>query len=143
MEALRDIWDWLVAAFDEDQVLVMWLVVISVATFVGSLIAVPIAVVKMEADFFVRKQGGVIPRTPWRLARRIAKNGLGGLMLLAGIAMLVLPGQGLLTIALGVGLLDFPGKRRLQLRIVTTGNVKRSINWIRKKADKPPLELPG
>ena len=40
----------------------------------------------------------------------IAKNLLGFVLIVAGIAMLVLPGQGLLTIVVGVVLMNFPGR---------------------------------
>jgi len=55
--------------------------------------------------------------------------------------MLVLPGQGLLTILFGIALLDFPGKYRLERRIVSYPKVLNSINWIRKKANKKPLVI--
>ena len=55
--------------------------------------------------------------------------------------MLVLPGQGLLTILLGVTLLDFPGKFRMQKWVISRKGVLDSINWIRAKAHKRPLEL--
>ena len=71
----------------------------------------------------------------------IGKNLLGGLLVLSGIAMLVLPGQGLLTIAMGLLLMDFPGKHRLERRIVRTRPVLRSINWLRRKAHKNPLKI--
>ncbi|MDQ8179545.1 PGPGW domain-containing protein [Pelagicoccus sp. SDUM812005] len=142
MDSLAAAWDWLASAFEEEQAWVAWMVGVSVVTFLGSLIAVPIVVVAMDADFFVRPEKRGIPLNPLRLLRRILKNVLGWILLVAGLAMLLLPGQGLLTIALGVGLVDFPGKRKLQIRIVKLGKVHRSINWIRKKADKPPLELP-
>ena len=62
--------------------------------------------------------------------------------MLAGIAMLALPGQGILTILVGITLLNFPGKRRLELRIVRQRRVLRAINWMRAKAKRPPLVLP-
>ena len=55
--------------------------------------------------------------------------------------MLVLPGQGILTILVGFTLLDFPGKFRLQRWIVTRRGVLESINWVRKKAGREPLAL--
>ena len=77
-----------------------------------------------------------------RYVLRGIKNVAGLIFLLAGIAMLVLPGQGLLTILIGVSLLDFPGKRRLELYLVQKRPVLRAINWIREKAQRPPLIVP-
>ncbi len=52
-----------------------------------------------------------------------------------------IPGQGLLTILLGVMLLDFPGKRRLEFKIISRPKVFRAINRLRARFDKPPLVL--
>ena len=125
--------------------LAWWIVGISVGMFLASLVAVPALVVLIPADFFQHRSGGTFG-FQWlhpaaRIPLIIAKNLLGLVMLVAGIAMLVLPGQGVLAILLGLGLLDFPGKRRLQARIVRQKPVLRSINWIRRKAGRPPIEV--
>ena len=67
------------------------------------------------------------------------RNALGAVLLAAGIAMLVLPGQGLLTILLGLMLVDFPGKRRAERALVARPNVFEALNWLRAKAGRPPL----
>jgi hypothetical protein len=72
-----------------------------------------------------------------------AKNILGGMLVMAGIAMFVLPGQGLLTLVAGLMLVDFPGKFRLERRLATQRHVWRSINWLRKRYGCEPLEKPG
>jgi hypothetical protein len=71
----------------------------------------------------------------------IAKNLLGYIFVLAGILMLMLPGQGVLTILIGIMLLNFPGKYELERWIVSHGSVFRSINWIRRHAGRTPLVL--
>lgn len=140
---MSELWESVRTFLGDEQAVVAIAVGLSVLTFVGSLIAVPVVVIQMRVDFFVRESGGGSPRTALRVLRRIAKNVLGWLLLLAGVAMLVLPGQGLLTMALGLGLVDFPGKRKMQLRLARMAGVRRSMDWIRKKADKPPLEFHG
>jgi hypothetical protein len=126
-----------------NEVLLAWLAGASVVTFVGSLIAVPWLVVRIPADYFVR---GEHRRLPWAdrhpLARallHVGKNLAGCLFIVAGIAMLVLPGQGVLTIVIGVLLLDFPGKHELERRIVARPAILRSINWLRQRGGSPPL----
>jgi len=69
----------------------------------------------------------------------VAKNLLGLVLLIMGILMLVLPGQGLLTILFGIALIDFPGKYKLERHLISYPKVLNSINWIRKKANKKPL----
>ena len=71
----------------------------------------------------------------------IAKNLLGAVMVIAGVVMLFTPGQGVLSLLLGVSLLDVPGKRALERRIIEQPAVARLINSMRAKAHQPPLEF--
>ena len=81
----------------------------------------------------------------WSICARglILKNTVGALLLVVGIAMLVLPGQGILTILMGLMLSDVPGKRRLELWLVKRPPVLRALNWMREKGGKEPFELPA
>ena len=76
-----------------------------------------------------------------RTVGAVLKNVTGVVFLLAGIAMLVLPGQGILTMLIGVSLMDFPGKRRLEARLVSQRVARQAINAIRRRFGKPPLIL--
>ena len=69
----------------------------------------------------------------------LLKNLFGLLLVIAGMLMLVLPGQGLLTIFVGLIFLDFPGKYRMERKMVSNDSVLRSINWVRARTGKPPL----
>jgi len=71
----------------------------------------------------------------------VAKNAAGVVFVLAGLAMLVLPGQGILTILIGLTLVNFPGKRSLEKRIVRQEKVCFAINWMRSRAGRPPLKI--
>lgn len=70
----------------------------------------------------------------------VLKNAAGIVFVLAGLAMLVLPGQGVLTVLIGLTLVNFPGKRSLERRIVKRHKVHTAINWMRSKAGRPPLK---
>lgn len=134
--------DWLWA----HQVLLGWLSAVSALMFVGSLIAVPLLVIRIPAGYFLHHQHFVDrwqPQHPLvRIALLVAKNVCGVVLVLAGVAMLVLPGQGILTILLGLMFVDFPGKFALELWLVRQRPVIRAINWMRIKAHHPPLQLP-
>ena len=98
--------------------MVGWLATVSVLLFVASLIVVPIVVSRIPHDYFAHQRR---PQSAWankhfavRAVRVVAKNTVGILLLFIGIAMLLLPGQGLLSIVMGVILLDFPRKFRLE-----------------------------
>jgi len=119
----------------------VWLGVFSVLSFIGSLIAIPIILVKIPADYFIEK-----PRHKhWSwlaVTGLIVKNILGIIFLLAGILMLFLPGQGLLTMLIGLSLLDFPKKRALEILIIRRPQVQKAINWLRHKSGRQPLLIP-
>jgi hypothetical protein len=69
----------------------------------------------------------------------IMKIMVGLFLLICGLVMLVLPGQGLLTMLMGLSLMPFPGKNKLEQTIVARKSVRYSLNWIRKKANKKPF----
>lgn len=131
----------------DHEVLVQLVALFSAVAFVGTLVAVPILLVRMPTDYFAR--GGPRPgrfgcRHPQlRLVLRVLKNAAGVVLVVVGVAMLVLPGQGILTILVGITLLDFPGKRTLALKIVQRRGVVRAINWIRAKANRPAVQMPS
>lgn len=135
-----------VAWFAGHKVLLWWLFSVSVVMFVGALVAVPWVLVKLPANYFVsddRHSPKWLDRhAALRVTMLVLKNVLAWVLVLAGIAMLVLPGQGLLTIFVGIMLADFPGKYRLERWVVSWGPVLRSANWIRRRWHKPPLVIP-
>ena len=64
---------------------------------------------------------------------------LGGAMKFVTAAMLVLPGQGILTIIIGIMFINFPGKYRLERWVVLRGPVLTIINRLRHRAGHAPL----
>ena len=120
----------------------IWFAVSSVFMFVGTLIAIPIILMRLPADYFDVRT----PR-PWmenhhpilRLIGHVVKNVVGAIFLFAGFLMLFLPGQGVLTMLIGLSLIEFPGKRRVEAKIVGQSTVLSTINAMRAKFGKPPL----
>lgn len=131
---------------DEHRAAMWWLAATSLIMFVGTLIAVPWLAVRIPADYFTRASDAPIAfrnRHPAiSLAWRVVKNVIGGIFFLAGLAMLLLPGQGLLTILLGIMLIDFPGKRRFEILLIRRPSISRAINWMRDRAGQKPLQMP-
>ncbi|KKM07371.1 hypothetical protein LCGC14_1734610 [marine sediment metagenome] len=124
-----------------------WLTVTSIIAFFATLIIVPWFVIRIPSDYFSNSN---IERrkTPWSnqhpLVRRIllaGRNVFGYVFIVVGTAMLVLPGPGILTIVVGIILLNFPGKYRLERWMVERRPVLRSINWLRQRAKKTPIVL--
>ncbi len=121
------------------------LATISLVTFLLSLIVIPWIVVRLPADYFTDETR---PKLPFKdahpiigLSINLLKNIMGVILIIAGILMLVLPGQGILTILIGLGLVNFPGKYKLERYLVTKTGVLKGMNWLRKKANKPPLRV--
>lgn len=134
--------DWL----RSNETLIGWLVFSSVVMFTASLLIIPILIAKMRPDYFTGPNAGhtLYSEQHWLIAGigLVIKNLVGGMLLLAGIAMLVLPGQGLITMFMGITLLNFPGKRNLELRIMRQKHVRAGVDWIRRRAGSPPLQMP-
>jgi hypothetical protein len=132
--------DWL----RDHEGLLYWLGIVSVLSLVASVIAIPILIARLPEDYFCHRRRHPVAedgRSPARLVGTTLKNLFGGLLVLAGILMLALPGQGVLTILIGLTIMNFPGKYRLERWIVGKGAVLRALNWIRGKAGKPPLQV--
>lgn len=120
------------------------LTIASVAFFVGTLIVIPFILVRLPPNYFDERhpRRWMPDRNPaLRLLGLIAKNAVGAVFLAVGIALLFLPGQGILTILLGISLMDFPGKRYCERKIVGQPAVLKTINALRAKYDKPPLTV--
>ena len=107
----------------------------------------------MDKRYFIRKNiigekitdvaAATSRLTPFRssisLVVQSAKILIGVCLLVSGIVMLVLPGQGLITMLIGLSLLPFPGKNKIEQNLLSLKSVRSSLNWIRIKANKEPF----
>lgn len=122
-----------------------WLGIVSTITFFLSMFIVPLIINRLRDDFFLHlhehkkleDQHPVI-----FILLRVLRYSSGTLLLIAGILMLFLPGQGILTIILGFSLLDFPGKQKAVDKLIRLHPIQKGLNWIRKKGDKTPFLFP-
>lgn len=135
-------WEQIGILLSTHQVSLGWLGLLSLLTFFGTLIAVPIMVVRLPRDY-LHTAHGVDPASYglWWWPLQIIKNALGLFLVAVGLAMLVLPGQGLLTIFIGLSLVNFPGKPKILRNLVRRKQILRAINWIRKRWNVAPLEI--
>jgi hypothetical protein len=141
--------EWIALALEwakTHQAVMWWIFAASMALSFLTPLAVGWAIVQLPSDYFSRT--GHRPLSTWeqhpvlRPIYLVAKNLLGFVLIIAGIAMLVLPGQGLLTIVVGIVLMNFPGKFRLERWLATREPIWRSLNWLRRKARHPELQRP-
>ena len=127
--------------FSDYYDLFFWIGIISSIVFLGSLLSIRWLVSLIPSDYFInRKESKFKLNYPvlW-IVYTIIKNIFGYILILGGILMLILPGQGLLTIFIGLMLSNYPGKYSIEKKIIATPKILKSINWLRKKSDEPPL----
>ena len=120
-----------------------WLLVagFSVGTFLMGLATAVFVAVRLPPDYFVNP--------PQRqhdagLARKILKNVAGAVLALLGVVMALplVPGPGVILILLGLSMMDFPGKRKLEVKLLRLPGLLTQLNRIREKYGHPPLTLP-
>ncbi|HYP89850.1 MAG TPA: PGPGW domain-containing protein [Polyangiaceae bacterium] len=107
----------------------------SILAVLASVVLVPRFLASLPNDY-LRAHGH---RAPESLLARIARNVLGVVLALLGLAMLVLPGQGLLTLLVGLLLVDFPGKHQLVTKLLSRPKVLAVVNKLRAHKNAPPL----
>ena len=139
---LSEITQWLT----QHQQLIQQIGNVSLVVLAITVVALPIVVMKLPQDYFVSET-----REPARETRKhpflwavisFGKNLLGVILILVGIAMLVLPGQGTVTILIGLAISNFPGKYGLERRIASQPAVGATLNKIRELTGTPPLLMP-
>ncbi len=121
-------------------------VLIFLITFGASLAIVSIVLVKLPATYFRKshKRKFLADRPPIiRGLAIVGKNLLGVVLVIVGILLSLpgVPGQGMLTVLLGVMLLDFPARPRLERWIVSRPRIHKTINKLRHRFSKPALVL--
>lgn len=144
LELLGAAWAW-----SEGHRWVVWAVAVgSLGSLVLSGVLVTVILVQLPSDHYSRTRlapaaipnAGVVSLLTSGVVL-VVRNVLGWIFVLAGIAMLVLPGQGLLSIIAGLVLIDFPGKRRFEHRLLASHVVRDAMNWLRRRAGKPPFDF--
>ena len=111
-----------------------------------TLLLVGWVMIKLPEDYFVRHEEHHwidpvrYPNLHW--LSRMVKNALGMLLIVLGVILLFVPGQGILTIVIGLILTDFPLKKRWLKKLLASQSVRRTLNMLRRKAGKKPFLYP-
>ncbi len=141
MQHLQGVVDWL----EEHAALSSLIAVGSIVFVVISLWAVHRFLVTIPPDYFQHDHKRLDrwrdSHPALRYAVLVGKNTLGGILVLLGLVMIFTPGQGVLSILLGLSLLDIPGKRNLERRLVGQKNVLQVVNRLRARRGQAPLEF--
>lgn len=115
---------------------------LSILLLSATLLATPWIVAQLPADYFRVERLVHGPRGPLRLGLLVVRNTAGVAFMLLGILMMVTPGPGLVCLILGLSLCEFPGKHNLLRRLAGHPSVFATLNWLRRKSDKPAFVHP-
>tara|TARA_Y100001935_G_scaffold24464_1_gene17880 strand:- start:2379 stop:2804 length:426 start_codon:yes stop_codon:yes gene_type:complete len=122
---------------------IFWLGSISAVIFVFSLLSIKWLVALIPSDYFIKKEDSKFKKKYpflWFLSL-IIKNIFGYSLIIGGIFMLILPGQGVFTIIIGLMLSNYPGKYAIEKKFIAIPSVLKGINWLRKKSNQPPINI--
>ncbi len=143
MDFFGAIWEWLVQywqALTWSKILIGLLItVVSIVVSYGLII---FGMVKIPADYFSSNYVRNISddqHFSLRWGAFIIKNVVGFLLIVAGAVMIVTPGPGVPTILLGLIMMDIPGKRPLEAKLIQRPAVLSAVNDLRARYNKPPL----
>ena len=133
----------LIEIFNVYKNLILWFGSISLFVFLFSLLSIKWLVSLIPEDYFINKKDSKIKTNNiliWYTVL-IFKNLIGYSLILGGIMMLVLPGQGLFTIIIGLMMRNYPGKYSIEKKFIAMPTILKSINWLRRKSNKPPIRI--
>ena len=117
------------------------IVTVSALIFILSLIFTPFLVSKIPHDYFTNPQYHKLEIKHFgHLIAVVIRSFLGLLLVFLGLVMLFTPGQGILAIIVGLFLMEFPGKKRLEHKIIENEITFKALNWMREKFKQPPLD---
>ena len=132
-----------------DTKLIFLSILITTVVSIAYFIVISFFITQMDKEYFLRKNtGGKQARknidgdSRSRNLNYVVKSAkfiVGLFLILCGLAMLILPGQGLITISIGLSLIPFPGKHQLEQNLLARKSIRVSLNWIRSKAKKEPF----
>ena len=109
-------------------------------------LTLPLIVARIPDNYFEqekRPRPALPLSSPLYFLLMLGKNLVGILILLTGIAMLLLPGQGILTVFTALIIMDYPGKYRLEKKLLGYPSILKAINWMRRRHNKPEFKRPG
>ncbi len=125
------------------KIYLVWLGSLSFIIFIFSLLTIKWLVALIPSDYFIKKNNSEFRSNypMFWLVSIIIKNLVGYTLIVGGVLMLVLPGQGLFTIFVGLMLSNYPGKFYIEKKFIAIPSVLRTINWLRKKSNTPSIKI--
>jgi hypothetical protein len=119
----------------------IWIGVVSAGVFIISLLLTPFLLGLIPVDYFVDPSRHKLRiEHPLHLIFVVFRTVFGFILFVAGVVMLITPGQGVISILLGLFLMEFPGKQKLEMKLINHDPTFKALNWLRGKVSKEALK---
>ena len=129
---------------ENNSYILFYLGIISVLIFIFSIVGLRLFIIAIPSDYFINKKRVSALRDSSILLwvfYKIFKNIIGYIFIAIGLLALVLPGQGILMILIGLMMSDYPKKFNLEKKIIKINTVRKGVNWIRIKSNVEKIKL--
>ncbi len=129
---------------ENNSYILFYLGIISVLIFIFSIVGLRLFIIAIPSDYFINKKRVSALRDSSILLwvfYKIFKNIIGYIFIAIGLLALVLPGQGILMILIGLMMSDYPKKFDLEKKIIKINTVRKGVNWIRIKSNVEKIKL--
>ncbi|MDO9050548.1 MAG: hypothetical protein Q8N02_01250 [Methylotenera sp.] len=122
----------------------IWVITISVSSLIATLALLPMLLVRIPADYFRQRQRRpkMVRRPLLAFVNAVARNLLGGVLIVIGLATLFTPDQGLVTLLAGLMVANYPGKYNIERWLIERPHVLATVNWMRTRSGQEPLLHP-
>ena len=124
----------------------VWLVAGSLLTIAIGIFLGPWLILRLPADYFTYRRRHALratrPHPAVHLLLTTAKNLVGAILVIAGLCLFFLPGQGIITLVAGLIVMNYPGKFRLERWLVSRPRVLPALNWLRRRYGRDLLLEP-
>ena len=111
--------------------------IISVVLVTLLFAALLITILRLPVDFFLKEERSFVFKRKnipliLYIIILILKNILGIILAIFGLIMILLPGQGIMTIFVAVIFIDFPGKWKMIKYFSRRKKIMQGLNWVRR-----------
>ena len=129
--------------FELSPLALLVIAVVWLAATALTLAAAAAIVVRLPPSYFCEDDAHHAARS-WRSSRGFSRNVLGMALIVLGLLLSIpgVPGQGLLTLLIGLMLVDFPGRRRAEKALARRRGVLAAMNRLRARFGHAPLLPP-
>jgi hypothetical protein len=114
------------------------IIIFSGIMFVVSILIIPVFIARLPSTYFIESFEDQKKLTlPIKLLRFI----LGALLIITGIIMLFIPGQGVISILIGLILLPILSTKKIVRKLTNSKIIQKTLNATRRRCNKVPFKF--